>query len=95
MLKKFNFTHAIDLQNSSRTSFYRRFLLEVPFWSSTETILKKGEKKSFYKNDSVLKRFKIKLERSNIKAKNTLKQMASKEAFWLELYRKISTFQTK
>lgn len=73
MLKKFNFTHVIDLQNSSRTSFYKRFLLNVPFWSSTETILKKGEKKSFYKNDSVLKRFKIQLERSNIKVKHTLK----------------------
>ena len=26
MLNKFNFTHAYDLQNSSRTSFYRKYL---------------------------------------------------------------------
>ena len=45
MLGKFNFLQVYDLQNSSRTSFYRRYLLNVTSWSSTETILKKGEKK--------------------------------------------------
>ena len=45
MLNKFNFSHAYDLQNSSRTSFYRKYLLNISNWSSTETILEKGEKK--------------------------------------------------
>ena len=38
MLKKFNFSEVFDLQNSSRTSFYRKFLLHKPKWSSTKTI---------------------------------------------------------
>ena len=45
MLNKYNFSHVYDLQNSSRTSFYRKYLLRISNWSSTETILKKGEKK--------------------------------------------------
>ena len=45
MLKVYNFTKVYDLQNSSRTSFYRKFLLNISNWSSTETTLKKGEKK--------------------------------------------------
>ena len=44
-LEKYKFTHVYDLQNSSRTSFYRKFLLKAPIWSSTETILEKDEKK--------------------------------------------------
>ena len=39
MLNKFNFSHAYDLQNSSRTSFYRKYLLNISNWSSTDTIL--------------------------------------------------------
>ena len=45
MLDKYNFSHIYDLQNSSRTSFYRKFLFNIPNWSSTETILKKDKKK--------------------------------------------------
>ena len=45
MLGKYSFSHVYDLQNSSRTSFYRKYLLRIPNWSSTETTLKKGEKK--------------------------------------------------
>ena len=45
LLSKFDFSYVYDLQNSPRTSFYRRFLLNIANWSSTETILKKGEKK--------------------------------------------------
>ena len=55
LLKKFNFVKVYDLQNSSRTSFYRKFLLNTSQWSSTETILKKGEKKSDFDSESVLK----------------------------------------
>ena len=45
IIKKFNFSHVYDLQNSSRTSFYRKYLLNIPNWSSTETTLKKMKKK--------------------------------------------------
>jgi len=73
MLNKFNFSHVFDLQNSSRTSFYRKYLINVSSWSSTETTLKKGEKKKNFDNSSVLERFKIQLDNSNIKTNYTLK----------------------
>ena len=61
MIKKNNFNKIYDLQNSSRTSFYRRFLFKKFNWSSTETILKKGEKKSDYNQQPVLRRFEFQL----------------------------------
>ena len=73
LLSKFDFSYVYDLQNSPRTSFYRRFLLNITHWSSTETILKKGEKKEDFDNESVLERFKIQLEHSNVKTNHTLK----------------------
>ena len=73
LLSKFDFFYVYDLQNSSRTSFYRKFLLNITNWSSTETILKKGEKKKDFDNESVLERFKIQLEHSDVKINHTLK----------------------
>ena len=73
MLEKYNFSHIYDLQNSSRTSFYRKYLFKNSIWSSTETTLKKGEKKKDFNNESVLKRFKIQLINSNINTNYTLK----------------------
>ena len=73
LLKKFNFKQVYDLQNSSRTSFYRRYLLRISNWSSTEMTLKKGENKKNFDKDSVLKRFEIQLSSSGIKTKYTLK----------------------
>ena len=73
LLSKFNFSYVYDLQNSSRTSFYRKFLLNVLNWSSAETILKKDQKKKDFNNESVLERFKIQLENSNVKTNYTLK----------------------
>ncbi len=73
LLSKFNFSHAYDLQNSSRTSFYRKYLLKISNWSSTETILKKGEKKESFDQESVLERFKIQLNSSGITTRHTLK----------------------
>ena len=72
LLKKFNFLNVYDLQNSSRTLFYKRFLLKNSNWSNTETSLKKGQKKSDFDKESVLERFKIQLDNSNIKTKHTL-----------------------
>ena len=73
MLNKFNFSHAYDLQNSSRTSFYRKYLLNISNWSSTETILEKGEKKKDFDKESVLERFNIQLIKSDVKTKYVLK----------------------
>ena len=73
MLVKYNFSHVYDLQNSSRTSFYRKYLLRSSNWSSTETTLKKGEKKKDFDNKSVLERFKIQLDNSSIKTNYSLK----------------------
>jgi len=73
MLKKFNFSEVFDLQNSSRTLFYRKFLLHRPKWSSTKTILKKKEKKSDFDKMPVLERFEIQLKNSDIRTNYTLK----------------------
>jgi ADP-heptose:LPS heptosyltransferase len=73
LIKKFNFTKVYDLQNSARTYFYKRFIFKVNNWSSTETTLKKNEKKKDFDKESVLKRFKIQLDNSNIKTEYTLK----------------------
>ncbi len=66
-LSKYNFTHVFDLQNSSRTKFYKKFLLKEPIWSSSETSLEKNEKLSDFNEDSVLSRMEKQLSKSNIK----------------------------
>ena len=73
MLSRFDFSHVYDLQNSSRTSFYRKYLLNISNWSSAETILKKNEKKKDFHKEPVLERFMIQLDSSNIKTNYTLK----------------------
>ena len=73
MISRFDFSHVYDLQNSSRTSFYRKYLLNISNWSSAETILKKNEKKKDFYNEPVLERFKIQLDSSDIKTNYTLK----------------------
>ena len=73
MIQKYNFSYVYDLQNSSRTSFYRRYLFNISNWSSTKTTLKKGTKKSDFDQVSVLERFKFQLDNSNIRTKYTLK----------------------
>jgi ADP-heptose:LPS heptosyltransferase len=72
LIRKFNFSHAYDLQNSSRTSFYRKYLFSVQNWSSTETALLKEQSKKDFDNESVLERFKVQLENSKIVTKHTL-----------------------
>jgi ADP-heptose:LPS heptosyltransferase len=71
MLAKYNFSYVYDLQNSSRTLFYQRYLLRSSLWCSTQTTLKKGTKKSDFNNESVLERFKIQLSNFNIKTNYT------------------------
>ena len=73
MIKKYNFLTVYDLQNSSRTSFYRKYLFKIKNWSSTETTLPKDKKKSDFDKDPVLERFKFQLDNSKVKTKYTLK----------------------
>ena len=73
MIKKFNFTYVYDLQNSSRSSFYRKYLFNISNWSSAKTVLKKEIKNIDFKKNSVLERFKLQLNNSNIKTKYSLK----------------------
>ena len=72
-LASYNFTKVFDLQNSSRTKFYRKYLINFAKWSSTETTLKPGQLKSDFDKEPVLERMKIQLKTSGIKIKNTKK----------------------
>ena len=67
LLSRYNFSHVYDLQNSSRTKFYRKFLLKKPIWSSTETTLEPNQKKADFDKEPVLDRIEIQLKRNNIK----------------------------
>ena len=42
MLSRFKFEKVFDLQNSSRTNFYRKFFFKGVDWSSSETSLEKN-----------------------------------------------------
>ena len=72
-INKFNFSYVYDLQNSSRTSFYKRYLFNISNWSSAKTTLKRETKKIDFDHESVLERFKLQLDNSNIKTKYSLK----------------------
>ena len=74
-LKKYNFTKVFDLQNSSRTAFYKKILFPnatKEIWSSTQTTLPEGTVKEDFDNDSVLSRFDHQLKSSGINTSNTL-----------------------
>ena len=66
LLGKYDFTKVFDLQNSRRTKFYKKFILNKCDWSSTETILEIGQKKSDFDKEPVLDRMEIQLKKSNI-----------------------------
>ena len=57
----YNFTHVFDLQNSSRTKFYSKYILNKSKWSSTITTLREKEKKSDFDEEPVLERMEIPL----------------------------------
>ncbi len=65
-LLRYDISKVFDLQNSSRTKFYRRFIIKNTEWSSTETILETGQKKSDFDLDPVLDRMEIQLKKSGI-----------------------------
>ena len=65
-LAKYDFSKVFDLQNSSRTKFYRRFIIKKAEWSSAETALDPGQKKSDFDEDPVLDRIEIQLKKSGV-----------------------------
>ena len=74
-IKKFKFSKVYDLQNSSRTSFYKKILFPKATkntWSSTETTLPEGTTKEDFDKDSVLSRFNHQLKSSGINTSYTL-----------------------
>tara|TARA_Y100000817_G_scaffold271439_1_gene230049 strand:+ start:28 stop:960 length:933 start_codon:yes stop_codon:yes gene_type:complete len=70
-LVKYNFTKVFDLQNSSRTKFYKRFIIKNVEWSSTETSLEPGQKKKDFDKDPVLDRMEFQLKKSGIETEFT------------------------
>jgi len=74
-LKKYKFQKVFDLQNSSRSSFYKRILVpsaDSAIWSSSETTLPKDQSKEEFDKKPVLDRFKHQLETSGVNTKNTM-----------------------
>jgi ADP-heptose:LPS heptosyltransferase len=59
------------LQNSSRTKFYKRFIINKIEWSSSETSLDPGQKKSDFDKEPVLNRMEVQLKKSGIETEFT------------------------
>ena len=75
-LKKYKFTKVFDLQNSSRTKFYKNILYPKAnheTWSSSYTTLPVDIDKDKFDKKSVLERFDHQLRTSNLITKNTSK----------------------
>ena len=75
-LKNLNFQKVYDLQNSSRTTFYKNILFpksDFNIWSSSETTLPKNISKTEFDKIPVLERFEHQLRYSGLSTSNTLK----------------------
>ena len=75
-LKKLNFQKIYDLQNSSRTKFYKNILfpnININKWSSSETTLPSGKTKEEFDKIPVLDRFKHQLKFSGVLTNHTMK----------------------
>ena len=74
-IKKYNFVKVYDLQNSSRTSFYKRILFpssNLNIWSSSETTLPSDKSKEEFDKDPVLNRFDHQLRASGLITNHTM-----------------------
>ena len=74
-IKKLKISKVYDLQNSSRTSFYKKILFpnsNFNTWSSSETTLPKDKTKEEFDKKSVLERFNHQLQTSEINTKHTI-----------------------
>ena len=75
VIKKYKFVKVFDLQNSSRTNFYKRILFpnaNNAIWSSTDTTLPENKSKKDFDKNPVLDRFKHQLEVSGVKTNKTM-----------------------
>jgi ADP-heptose:LPS heptosyltransferase len=75
-LKNFNFKKIYDLQNSSRTTFYKNILFpkaKFDKWSSSETTLPTNISKIEFDKNPVLERFDHQLKISGLNTLNTMK----------------------
>jgi len=75
-LKNFNFKKIYDLQNSSRTTFYKNILYpkaKSDKWSSSETTLPTNMPKEEFDKNPVLYRFDHQLKTSGLNTLNTMK----------------------
>jgi len=68
-LSKYNFSKVFDLQNSSRTKFYKNFILKDAEWSSSVDTLEIGQSKKDFDNYPVLDRMELQLKKNNIPLK--------------------------
>ena len=74
-IKKLKISKVYDLQNSSRSSFYKKILFpnsNFNTWSSSETTLPKNITKEEFDKKSVLERFNHQLQTSEINTKHTM-----------------------
>ena len=74
-IKKLKISKVYDLQNSSRSSFYKKILFpnsNFNTWSSSETTLPKDKTKEEFDKKSVLERFNHQLQTSEINTKHTM-----------------------
>ena len=75
-IKKLKISKVYDLQNSSRSSFYKKILFpnsNFNVWSSSETTLPKDKTKEEFDKKPVLERFDHQLKTSGLNTKHTLK----------------------
>jgi len=75
-LKKLTFQKVYDLQNSSRTKFYKNILfpnININKWSSSETTLPSGKTKEEFDKIPVLDRFEHQLKFSGVSTNHTMK----------------------
>ena len=74
-IKKLKISKVYDLQNSSRTNFYKKILFPCPFlnfWCSSLTTLPKDKTKEEFDKKSVLERFNHQLQSSGLNVKYTV-----------------------
>ena len=69
LLSKYNFSKVFDLQNSSRTKFYKNFIIKNADWCSSETTLEPGQRKKDFDEDPVLDRMEVQLKKSGVPTK--------------------------
>ena len=74
-IKKFKISKVYDLQNSSRTTFYKKILFpnsNSNTWSSSETTLPENQTKEEFDKLPVLDRFEHQLNKTGINTKHTM-----------------------